>query len=56
MGRERTTDQPQGLGMAAVVAPELPDENWDEEPMLPTGLLDRGRIVDQAAATEGDDT
>ena len=42
--------------MAATVAPEPPKENWDEEPTLPTGLLDCGRTVDQAAATKGNDT
>ena len=42
--------------MAATAAPEPPEEDWDEEPMLPTGLLDRGRTVDWAAATEGDET
>ena len=49
-------DQSQDHGMATMAALELPEENWDEEPTLPTGLSDCERIVDRADATEGDDT
>ena len=56
MGQEHSTDQPQGHNMAAMVAPGLPEEDWDEEPTLPTRSLDQGQIVDRAATTEGDET
>ena len=41
--------------MATTAAPELPEEDWDEEPTLPTRSLDQGQIVDQAATTEGNE-
>ena len=55
-GQEHLTDQPQGPGMTAAAAPELPEEDWDEKPTLPTRSLDRGQIVDQGTTTEGDET
>ena len=42
--------------MAAAAAPEPPEEDWDEEPTLPTGSSDWGQIVNQAAVTEGGET
>ena len=53
--QEHTTDRPQDHGMSAAAVPEPPEEDWDEEPTLPTGLLDQGRTIDRATATEGDE-
>ena len=47
MGQECTTDQQQGHNMAAVAAPELPEEAWEDELMLPSGPLDWEQIVDR---------
>ena len=55
-GQECSTDQRQGQDMAATVAPELPEEDWDDELTLPSGPLDWEQIVDQATATEGGET
>ena len=49
-------DQSQDHGTAAMAALELPEEDWDKEPMLPTGLSDREQIVNLPDATEGNDT
>ena len=39
--------------MAVVVAPELPEEDWDDELTLPSGPLDWKQIIGQATTTEG---
>ena len=36
LGQEHTTYQAQDHRMAAMVTPEFPEENWDEELMSPT--------------------
>ena len=42
--------------MAAAVAPELPEEDWDDKLTLPSRSLDWDQIVNQATATEGGET
>ena len=42
--------------MAAMVAPELPEEDWDNKLTLPSGPLDWEQIVSQATTTEGGET
>ena len=42
--------------MATAVAPELPEEGWDDKLTLPSGPLDWEQIISQATATEGGET
>ena len=39
--------------MAAVVAPELPEEDWKDKLALPSSPLDWEQIMGQATTTEG---
>ena len=55
-GQEHSTDQQQGHNMAAAAAPELPEEDWEDELMLPPRPLDWEQIVNQATTTKGGDT
>ena len=51
--QEHPPNQQQDQAAAAMVAPELPEEDWDDELTLPSRPLDWEQIVDQATTTEG---
>ena len=41
--------------MAAIVAPELPEEDWEDELTLLSSPLDWEQIIGQATTTEGEE-
>ena len=56
MDQEHPSDQQLGQETATAVVLELPEEDWHDELMLPSGSLDWEQIVNQATATKGAET
>ena len=53
MNQECPPDQQPDQVTTALIAPEILEEDWEDELTLPSGTLDWEQIIDQATTTQG---